>query len=276
MKKSLVLASLVFGSSMALAGTIATVNGQAITDEEVNPLLMQVTQGRFATLPADTQKNIHKKAVEQSIAQKLVVIEARKGKMDKSANFKIELKKAHKRVEEQLLADHWLKKELKKITISNKEAKNYYKKNADQFNEPEKVHARHILVKTKKEAKGIVSALKGKKSKALRTAFIKLAKEKSTGPSGKSGGDLGYFAKGQMVPAFNDVVFKMKVGVISAPVKTQFGYHVIYLEDKKIAKKVAFKLVSNMIKKNLQVEKFKKHLREKMNTLKSKATIKFN
>ena len=95
---------------------------------EVNPLLMQVTQGRFATLPADTQKNIHKKAVEQSIAQKLVVIEARKGKMDKSANFKIELKKAHKRVEEQLLADHWLKKELKKITISNKEAKKYYKK----------------------------------------------------------------------------------------------------------------------------------------------------
>ena len=111
--------------------------------------------------------------------------------------------------------------------------KSYYDKNKAEFNEKESLHARHIVVKTEAEAKSIAKKLKGLKGTALKDKVIALAKSKSTGPSGKRGGDLGFFQKGQMVPAFEAKVFKMNVGSVSDPVKTEYGYHVIYLEDKK-------------------------------------------
>jgi peptidyl-prolyl cis-trans isomerase C len=92
----------------------------------------------------------------------------------------------------------------------------------------EEVHARHILVKTEDEAKAVVSQLKG------GADFAALAKEKSIEPGAKeSGGDLGYFTKGQMVPEFSDAAFKLDNDKISDPVKTQFGWHVIKVEDKR-------------------------------------------
>jgi len=105
-------------------------------------------------------------------------------------------------------------------------------------------HARHILVKTEEEAKKIIEALKGLKGEALKKKFIELAKSKSTGPSGPQGGDLGTFTKGQMVPEFSKAVWALKPGEITtAPVKTQFGYHVIYLEDKKEAQPTPYEKV---------------------------------
>jgi peptidyl-prolyl cis-trans isomerase C len=158
--------------------------------------------------------------------------------------------------------------------VSNKELKNYYDKNKEEFNEKETVHARHILVKDEAEAKGIAKQLKSLKGNALKNKFIELAKAKSTGPSGPKGGDLGYFAQGQMVPEFNDKVFSMKVGNVSEPVKTQFGYHVIYLEDKKAKKTLAFTEVKSFIEQRLKMEKFKVVMQAKMLELKNKATIK--
>ena len=91
----------------------------------------------------------------------------------------------------------------------------------------EEVHARHILVETEDEAKAIVEQLKG------GADFATLAKEKSKDPGAADGGDLGFFAKGQMVPEFSEVAFKMYPGQVSNPVKTQFGWHIIKLEDKR-------------------------------------------
>jgi len=166
------------------------------------------------------------------------------------------------------------KRELDKIKVSDKKLKDYYNKNKDEFIEKESVHARHILVKTEDEAKKIVSELKSLKADALKDRFIALAKEKSTGPSGPNGGDLGYFAQGQMVPEFNDKVFSMKVGTISQPVKTQFGYHVIYLEDKKDKKTRPFAEVKTFIEQRLKMEKFKTIIQAKMKALQEKADIK--
>ena len=102
----------------------------------------------------------------------------------------------------------------------------------------EEVHARHILVPTEQEAKDIEAALKG------GADFAKLAKEKSKDPSGASnGGDLGWFTKDQMVPEFSDVAFKLAKGQISDPVKTQFGWHVIEVEDKRIKPTPTFEQV---------------------------------
>jgi hypothetical protein len=96
---------------------------------------------------------------------------------------------------------------------------------------PKKVKARHILLHSKKDAEDIIDLLL--KSQNLKSKFIKLAKEKSTGPSSKYGGDLGWFTKDRMVPEFSQVVWKLEKNTINKiPVKTAFGYHVIYLEDK--------------------------------------------
>jgi peptidyl-prolyl cis-trans isomerase C len=92
--------------------------------------------------------------------------------------------------------------------------------------EPE-VRARHILVKTEQEAKDLVKQLKA------GADFVELAKKSSDGPSAQTGGDLGYFARGQMVKPFEDAAFALKAGEISAPVQTEFGWHVIKVEDKR-------------------------------------------
>ncbi len=89
----------------------------------------------------------------------------------------------------------------------------------------EMIRAGHILVKTEEEAKKLKSEIKNEKD------FAKKAKEVSLCPSGAEGGDLGWFSKGQMVKPFEDAAFSLKKGEISEPVKTQFGYHLIYLAD---------------------------------------------
>ncbi|MCD7780462.1 MAG: peptidyl-prolyl cis-trans isomerase [Candidatus Gastranaerophilales bacterium] len=89
------------------------------------------------------------------------------------------------------------------------------------------VKASHLLVQTEEEALKIQEEInKGKD-------FAQAAKEVSLCPSGQNGGDLGYFSKGQMVKEFEDAAFSMEVGQLSNPIKTQFGYHLIYLTDKK-------------------------------------------
>ena len=89
------------------------------------------------------------------------------------------------------------------------------------------VKASHLLVKTEEEALKLKEQIKDGKD------FAKAAKEVSLCPSGQNGGDLGYFTKGQMVKEFEDAAFSMEVGEVSNPIKTQFGYHLIYLTDKK-------------------------------------------
>jgi peptidyl-prolyl cis-trans isomerase C len=92
----------------------------------------------------------------------------------------------------------------------------------------EEVHARHILLASEEDAKAVITELEG------GADFEELAKEKSTGPSAPNGGDLGYFKKGAMVPEFGEAAFSMDVGSTSAePVQTQFGFHVIKVEDKR-------------------------------------------
>jgi len=96
-----------------------------------------------------------------------------------------------------------------------------------QMGNEQEVHARHILVPTEDEAKAIEAELK------KGADFATLAKEKSKDPGAAEGGDLGYFTKDQMVPEFADVAFKLDKGQISDPVKTQFGWHIIKVEDKR-------------------------------------------
>jgi len=268
-----IVASLALLSSMAFAQTLVTVNGTAITQENVEKELMTATQGRFNQVPQDKQQEFRKQVLEQLVAKELVYDDAKKTNILKSKDFKNRYAEIIASVKKEIAIQVWQKREIDKIKISQKDMKDYYNKNKEEFNEKESVHARHILVEKESEAKAIVKELKGLKGVALKTKFIELAKTKSTGPSGAKGGDLGYFAPGQMVPEFSKKAFSMKVETVSEPVKTQFGYHVIYLEDKKAKKTRSFDEVKVVIERRLKLEKAKAAMFKRMKELHKKAKI---
>jgi len=269
------LSAILLTGVVATANTLVTVNGTPITQQEVDAELMNATQGRFNQVPAEKQAQFRQQVLQQLIGKELVYGDAKKTGILKSNEYKVEYKKLEARMKKELAVQVWQKKQLDGIKISEKELKEYYDKNLGEFNEKESVHARHILVKTEDEAKSIINELKSLSGAKLKSQFEALAKAKSTGPSGPKGGDLGYFAQGQMVPAFNDKVFSMKEGTITLePVKTQFGFHIIYLEDKKTAATRAFSEVKSFIEQRLKMEKFKSVMKTKMDALQKKASIK--
>ncbi len=274
-KVTMLLSALLLTGSMASAKTLVTVNGQAITQADVNTELMSATQGRVNQIPPARLAMFKKQVLQQLIGKEIIFDDAKKSGILNSPEYKNEYNKLLNRMKKELAIQVWQKKLLGSIKISNKELKDYYNKNKDEFNEKESVHARHILVKTKAQAEKIISELKGLSGQKLKEKFIELAKKDSTGPSGPKGGDLGYFAQGQMVPAFNSRVFSMKKGTVTlTPVKTQFGYHVIYLEDKKPAMTKTFNEVKTFIEQRLKMEKFKKVFKQKMDELQKSAVIK--
>lgn len=263
-------------SSVTFAQTLVTVNGTAITQAEVEKELMTATQGRFNQVPPEKQTEFRKQVLEQLVAKELVYDDAKKTGVLKSKLYKERYDEIVENVKKEIAIQVWQKREIDKIKISDKDIKKYYDENKGEYSDKESAHARHILVKTEDEAKALAKQLKGLKGVALKTKFIELAKAKSTGPSAPNGGDLGYFAPGQMVPEFSKMAFSMPIESVSAPVKTQFGYHIIYLEDKKDKKMKTFDEVKSVIERRLKLEKAKTVMLDKMKELQSKATIKTN
>ena len=128
-----------------------------------------------------------------------------------------------------------------KSSLSEDAERKVYDEAVKQVKNEEEVHARHILVPSEDEAKAILAQLKG------GADFAALAKEKSKDPGAAEGGDLGYFTKEQMVPEFAEVAFKLGKGQLSDPVKTQFGWHIIKVEDKRIRPTPTFEQVKPQI-----------------------------
>jgi len=160
------------------------------------------------------------------------------------------------------------------IAVTDADVKKFYDDNPEKFEQPEQVKASHILIKV--DAKASEDDIKGAekkvkeieaKAKAKGADFAALAKEFSEGPSKTNGGDLGFFTRRKMVKPFSDAAFKMKVGDISKPVRTQFGYHIIKVTEKKEAEKRAFDEVKDQIRSSIENKK----LRESMNTFLTKA-----
>jgi len=270
-----IIAAALIGAS-ASAATLATVNGHEITSDEVSSVLMEGTQGRFSSLPKEKQDELQKRVIDGLILQELVFEEAKKSGVMNTDAYKKQYDEIVSRLEKQLASKVWQEQQFEALKVDDKEVKAYYDGHPEEFEQKEKVHARHILVKTEDEATKIISGMKGLKGDALKKKFVDEAKAKSTGPSGPKGGDLGFFTQGQMVPEFNDAVFSMNVGTITdKPVKTQFGYHVIYLEEKEPSKKASFDETKSVIEQRLKQEKFQKEMDDKMEALKAKAKISY-
>ncbi|MEZ2131749.1 MULTISPECIES: peptidylprolyl isomerase [unclassified Sinorhizobium] len=136
-------------------------------------------------------------------------------------------------------------------TVTPDEVKARYDKEVAALPKQEEVHARHILVKTEDEAKEVIKELDAGKD------FAELAKEKSTDPNKSEGGDLGYFTRGRMVKEFEDAAFSLDKGTYSkTPVKTDFGYHVIKVEDKRDAPPPPFDQVQDQVRQLVMRDKY--------------------
>ena len=215
---------------------VATVNGTKILKS------MLVTAQQL--LPEQYQKiplmQIYPALVDTVIDMKLSAADARKRRLHKTKEFKVLMS----RVEDQMLQRTVLQAEMDKALTEEALKRRYDALIADEKSSTE-VHARHILVKTKEEANDIIEQLQNGAS------FEVTAKEKSTGPSATSGGDLGFFGKGQMVPEFEKAAFSLRKGKFTdTPVKTQFGWHIIKLEDRRKSEPPSFE----SIKQKLQTE----------------------
>ncbi|HEY9189704.1 MAG TPA: peptidylprolyl isomerase [Sulfurovum sp.] len=282
-KTSLLAMSVMITSAMA-SDILVTVNGKNITKQDAQAFLNASSpKANFAELTSEEKKIVTERLIERALFAELALDEG----IDKKAEFKRNMEK----IKNELLVNMWMKSQLDNAIVSDSEAKTFYKENAAKFMSKPSMHARHILIRAAtdkdsesarsfteeeaiKEAQGIIDTLKPLKGEALRNKFIELAKTKSMGPSAPKGGDLGTFAKEQMLPEFSKAAWELEKGQITMqPVKTQFGYHVIYLESKSDATPIPYEKVKEDIINLLKQQQFTVKITEIAKELKSKAEI---
>ncbi len=211
---------------------VARVNGVPITESDL--ALAEEDMGQEIQQVAPDKKRDHLIAYLADII--MVTKAADQKKLGESADFKRRLAFLRNK----LLMGVALQDEVKSA-LTEEAYRKVYDEAVKSMAAQEEVRARHILVESEEEAKAIVEQLKG------GADFATLAKEKSKDPGTAEGGDLGYFSKEQMVPEFAEVAFKMYPGQVSNPVKTQFGWHVIKLEDKRTRAVPEFDKVKDQI-----------------------------
>jgi len=174
-------------------------------------------------------------------------------------------------IKRQLMINKVLEETKNQVSITDEELLEYYNENKESFLEPEQVHARHILVETEEEANNLLLQLK----EGL-TDFAELAKEKSIGPSAPNGGDLGFFARGQMVKEFEEAAFSLEPGKISGVVQTQFGYHIIKCEEKKEEYSPTFEEAKEKISNTLKSQRENEAISTFISKLRKEAVIVYN
>lgn len=268
MKKfSLVVATLVAGISLN-AATVATVNGEKISDTEVSEFYAPMLRGQdFKKLPEAQQKAL----IQQYIMQDLVLKDAKKQNFEKDPMYI----KGLERAKNELLLGLYQNKIMKDIKVDSDKVKAFYEQNKNKYIKPARVKARHILVASEQEAKNIISELKGLKDKELEKKFAEIAKAKSmdTG-SAANGGDLGWFDESTMVKPFTDAAFSLKKGEITkTPVKTNFGYHIILKQDARAKEQIAFKDMKQGIENQFKFEEFQKRINLKGQELYKNAKV---
>ncbi len=265
-------------AACAGGGTIATVNGQAITKAEFDSKL----EGSPAALST----------LQQMVRDMLITQYAQKNNIDVTdaqiaaredqikANFPpgswsdmlksrgLTEDDVHKALREQIIIDDAVGKDIK---VSDAQIQTYFDKNHAQFDKPEEVQARHILVADLKTAEKVEADLKAGKHFAAEAAKY------STDPgSNTKGGELGTFRRGQMVPAFDKAAFSQPVGVVGPPVKSPFGYHIIEVQKRFPAVKATLANTRDKISEMLRQQQEAPLVQPFLMDLQNKANIQIN
>jgi peptidyl-prolyl cis-trans isomerase C len=251
----LLIATLSFSVSAIAGDAVATVNGKPIKQSLFDFIVKDATDHG-----QKVDDNVRDVIMSKLISSELVLQEAQKSGMDKKPDYlaKEELTRR------ELLVNVYIQDYMKSHPVSESDTKAAYEKFKTELGDKE-YNARHILVASEAEAKDVIAQLnKG-------GDFSKIAKEKSIDPGSKEkGGDLGWFALGGMVKPFSEAVSKLQKGKSSTePVQTQFGWHVIKLDDIRELKAPPY----DKVKDNLQKQLGQRQLEKMLTDLRAKATI---
>lgn len=197
---------------------LAVVNGKEITKEEVQAFInMMGQQGMQFNNPEGINK-----VADELVNQELFYLDAKTNKLDENEEYLKEVE----RIKESTLKQFAVNSFLQGIEISEEDIEEYYESHKDHFKKQEMVGASHILVEEEELANKVLEEINGGKD------FAEAATEYSTCPSKEKGGSLGQFSRGQMVPEFEEAAFNAEIGKVTGPVKSQFGYHIIKVDEK--------------------------------------------
>lgn len=234
---------------------VAQVAGNPIMESEIDAALAQMGQR------AQSYNNPQGRAMilEKLIANKLFLIDAQRSLIEREPAFKEQLKL----VKEDLLTQYNIRKAVEKVKVTDEEIKKFYDDNPDQFAQGTIFDASHILVASEEEANDIKAKIDGGE-----ISFEDAARQFSSCPSSKQGGSLGEFGHGQMVPEFENACADMEEGTVSAPVQTQFGWHLIRLNSKKDGGTVSFDEAKEEIRGALLGQKQQAAYQSRINQLK--------
>ena len=232
---SCLVAAFVFAAPLARAQddpVVARVNGAEIRQSDLN-MAEEDVGNQVAQMAPDAKREY----LISFLADMMLVAKAAEAKkLQDSADFKRKLNLARTK----LLMEQFLQAEAK-TAVTEAAMRKVYDEAVGQMSKEPEVRARHILVETEDEAKAVLAELK------KGADFAALAKSRSKDPGSAEGGDLGYFTKDQMVPEFSEVAFKLDKGALSDPVKSQFGWHIIKVEDKREKQPPEFDKVKDQI-----------------------------
>ncbi len=246
--------------NMAFADDVLTcVNKECITQSDV----MKVAGMRYGTKEYEALDESVKKKILKGLQDKLLVIDAaKKDKLEESADYKEALKNASKAI----LSNLYLKKLKEQIIVEPNEIAAYYQKHKEIYYT--RVHTRTILNSSEEKIKTFIAELQKVKPGERKVAFIKLAKKYSQHPTRHKEGDLGFIGYNSMVQPFGKEAFNLKVNEMTElPVKTTLGYHIIYVEERKVKSLEEVKAeIENILREKKYRETFRgilKSLREK-------------
>ena len=242
---------------------LAQIDDRTITESEIDAALKQLPQEQamyFNTPEGRAQ------LLEQLVNFEVFLKYANENNIEEEEEFKTQLK----RVKEEILVQYMYSKVMKEAKVEEKELEDYYNANKANFTEGESVRAKHILVATEEEASKV------KKEIEEGLSFEDAAKKYSTCPSNAAGGDLVFFHAGQMVPEFEEAAFAAEIGEVTDPVKTQFGFHLVKVEEKRPAVEKSFEEVKEIIRKNLLTDRQRYKIGAKAEELRKAYGVKIN
>jgi len=246
---------------MANNHVVATVGGREITDLDVELLLKSMDPQKAMQFKSPEGIN---KVIDELINQELFYLYAKEIKMDEEEQYKLELEK----IQSTFLKQYAISKVVGNITVTDAEVEEFYNDNKDKFVASEGVQASHILVEDEEKALNILKEI----NEGL--SFEEAASKYSTCPSSEQGGNLGFFGRGRMVPEFEEVAFTLNQDEISSPVKTQFGFHLIKVVDKKDKSEKSLDEVQGQIGQHLFAEKQQELYYNTVEDLKKKYEVK--
>lgn len=238
---------------------LAIVDGKNITRDDLERFMMQLGNNAARYANPEGEKIL----VNELVHQELFLSEALANKMEEEAEFQAQMEMEKL----QLLKQYAVRKCLSEAVVDEAELAAHYEAHKDEFQKPERVKASHILVDSEAKAQVILEEIKNGLS------FEEAASQYSSCPSKERGGDLGFFGRGQMVPEFENASFSMTVGEISAPVQTQFGYHLIQLAEKEEGGVFDLDEISFDLMKDLTMQKQNQLYTEKVAALKGQYTV---